>query len=130
MTLFTVNHKNNNKKYIVKNGDTRLSPEKFALYIRGCVQNKRKSQKEIYKSFYQHAMIVCAYYAPHPEEAVEILNEGFLKIFSQVIKYSPVYIKDISSFSGWLRKVMLDTAIDRFERDKQSYRPSSSKVCV
>src|SRR4030095_4752417 len=129
MTLFTANRKNNNEERIVKNGDTRLSPEKFALYISGCVQNKRKSQRRIYKAFYQHAMIVCGYYASHHEEAVDILNEGFLKVFTQVIKYSPTCINDISLFSGWLRKVMLDTAIDHFESNKQSNKPSP-KVCI
>lgn len=130
MILSIANRKNNNKSGIVKNGDLRLSPEKFALYISGCVQNKRKSQRKIYKAFYQHAMIVCAYYTSRHEEAVEMLNEGFLKIFSQVIKCSPSCVNDIALFSGWLRKVMLDTAIDHFESNKQSNNPRSPKVCV
>jgi hypothetical protein len=114
----------------VKNDDLRLSPEKFALYISGCAQNQRKSQRKIYKAFYQQAMIVCAYYASRHEEAVEILNEGFLKIFSQVIKCSPIYVNDIALFSGWLRKVMLDTAMGHFESNKQPNKPRSPKVCV
>ena len=108
----------------MKNGCTKLSPKKFTRYIRGCVQNERGSQKKIYKAFYGHAMTVCNDYAASPDDAVEILNEGFLKIFKQVINYSPVYINEISSFLGWVRKVMLHTAIEHYENySEQTMHP-------
>jgi RNA polymerase sigma-70 factor (ECF subfamily) len=124
-----VSRKNNNDEIIVKNGATKLSPQKFTRYIHGCVQNRRRSQKKIYKAFYGHAMIVCNDYADSPEDAAEILNAGFLNIFKQVIK-SPVYIIDISFFLVWVRKIMLRTTIEYYRNDNQSCGSHTSTVCV
>jgi len=47
---------------------------------------------------------------------VEILNDGFLKIFREIHHYKPAYADVISSFKGWLRKIMVFTAIDHFRK--------------
>ena len=60
-----------------------LSSEEFALHINGCALNKRDSQKKIYTTFYRHAIAVCEGYVATHDEAIEILNNGFLKIFKQ-----------------------------------------------
>jgi len=117
MTLFTANHKNNNEE--VKDGDIKISTQKFARYIRGCVNNRRRSQKKIYRAFYGQAMIVCTDYAASSNDAVDILNEGFLKIFKQVIYCPPVYTNEISSFLGWLQKTMLHTASEHYARNER-----------
>jgi RNA polymerase sigma-70 factor (ECF subfamily) len=91
------------------------------MYIRGCVRNKRNCQKEIYKAFYGYALEICNGYASSAEVSMELVNEGFLKIFKQVINHRPVHINDISSFTGWLQKVMLSTAIDHYENENKHY---------
>lgn len=61
-------------------------------------------------------MGICLRYSRTKEEAVEILNDGFLKIFTRLDHYS----KGLS-FKGWLRKVMINSAIDYFRRNEKHY---------
>ena len=93
-----------------------LSADELTLHIRGCTLNNRESQKKIYCSFYGYAMAVCNRYTNNQEDAVEILNDGFLKVFRELQNYSPAYSDVIGSFKGWLRKIMMYTAIDHFRK--------------
>ena len=61
-------------------------------------------------------MGVCLRYSRTREEAIEIVNDGFVKIFSKLDKYS----KGLS-FKGWLRKIMIHSAIDYFRRNEKHY---------
>jgi RNA polymerase sigma factor (sigma-70 family) len=96
-----------------------LSADELSLYIRGCALNERESQKKIYNSFYGYAMAICDCYANNEDDAVEILNDGFLKIFKEIHRYKPAYTNEINSFKGWLRKIMVCTAIDHFRKNKK-----------
>lgn len=94
-----------------------MSAEELSLHIERCVLNKRESQKKIYTSFYGYAMAVCDRYTNNQDDAVEILNDGFLKIFKEIHRYKPAYSDVVSSFKGWLRKIMVYTAIDHFRKN-------------
>ncbi len=61
-------------------------------------------------------MGICLRYSRTREEAVEIVNDGFMKIFKKLDKYSPGL-----SFKGWLRKVMINSAIDYYRRNEKHY---------
>jgi RNA polymerase sigma factor (sigma-70 family) len=67
--------------------------------------------------FYSYAMGICLRYARSADEAVEILNDGFIKIFSKLSMYSRGL-----SFKGWLRKIMINSAIDNFRRNERHYQ--------
>jgi len=94
-----------------------LSAEELKLTIQGCVLNDRLSQKKIYTSFYNYAMSICSIYTSNYEDSVEILNDGFLKVFKEIYRYQPAYADHVLSFKGWLRKIMLYTAIDHFRKN-------------
>ena len=64
-------------------------------------------------------MAICDCYANNEDDAVEILNDGFLKIFKEIHRYKPAYTNEINSFKGWLRKIMVCTAIDHFRKNKK-----------
>ena len=98
-----------------------LSGEELRLAIQGCVLNDRLSQKKIYTSFYNYAMSICSIYTTNYEDSVEILNDGFVKIFKEIYRYQPAYADHVLSFKGWLRKIMLYTSIDHF-RKNHKYR--------
>jgi RNA polymerase sigma-70 factor (ECF subfamily) len=89
-----------------------LSAEELILHIRGCGLNNRDSQKKIFSSFYGYAMSVCSRYTNKQEDAAEIINDGFLKVFKEVHRFTPAYADVMSSFKGWLRRIMIYTAID------------------
>lgn len=61
-------------------------------------------------------MGVCLRYSRTYEEAVEIVNDGFMKIFTNLDKYTQGL-----SFKGWFRKVMVHTAIDYYRRNEKHY---------
>jgi len=94
-----------------------LSAEELSLHIERCAVNNRESQKKIYTSFYGYAMAVCDRYTNNQDDAIEILNDGFLKVFKEIYRYKPAYTDVVSSFKGWLRKIMVYTAIDHFRKN-------------
>jgi RNA polymerase sigma-70 factor (ECF subfamily) len=81
--------------------------------LQGCRQFDRASQKMLYLEFYGYSMSICLPYADSREEASEILNDGFMKLFSSIKQF------DLSRpLKPWLRKVMVNTAINHY-REKQ-----------
>jgi RNA polymerase sigma factor (sigma-70 family) len=82
--------------------------------IDGCLQKDRRSQELIYKQFYGYAMGFCIRYTKDKEEAKEILNDGFLKIFTKLESYDRE-----RSFSTWLARVMINTALDRYRKESR-----------
>lgn len=96
-----------------------LSAEELTHHVEACSLNKRESQKVIYNSFYGYAMAICDRYTSNHEDAIEILNDGFLKVFKEIHHYSPAYSDVVSSFKGWLRKIMVYTAIDHFRKNQK-----------
>jgi RNA polymerase sigma factor (sigma-70 family) len=96
-----------------------LSADELTYHVGACALNKRESQKVIYNSFYGYAMAICDRYTNNQEDAVEILNDGFLKIFREIHHYQPAYADVVSSFKGWLRKIMVYTAIDHFRKNQK-----------
>jgi len=94
-----------------------LSADELTHHVQACGRNSRESQKVIYTTFYGYAMAICDRYASRQEDAVEILNDGFLKLFREVHRYQPAYSDVIGSFKGWLRKIMVYTAIDHFRKN-------------
>lgn len=93
-----------------------LTAGELEAHIRGCVLNSRESQKIIYGSFYGYAMSICQRYCNNENDALEILNDGFLKVFVEIYRFRPAYTDTISSFKGWLRKIMVYTAIDHYRK--------------
>jgi RNA polymerase sigma-70 factor (ECF subfamily) len=98
-----------------------LTTAEISYHVEACSRNSRESQKLIYTSFYSYAMTICERYTNSYEDAIETLNDGFLKIFKEIHRYKPAYTDEASSFKGWLRKIMVNTAIDHFRRN-QKYR--------
>ena len=94
-----------------------MPAEELRLDIQGCASNKRESQKRIYSAFYGYMMAVCNRYTNNPDDAIEILNDGFLKVFKEIHRYKPAYDDEVNSFKGWVRKIMVYTAIDHFRRN-------------
>ncbi|GAA4308253.1 RNA polymerase sigma factor [Compostibacter hankyongensis] len=86
------------------------------IILEGCKREQRASQKELYNRFYGYGMSICMRYARHYEDALEILNDGFLKVFRGLPRFS--YPEDEnrlpSSLVTWIRKIMIHTAIDYY----------------
>lgn len=75
--------------------------------IKQCKKNNRQAQKELYKLFYAYCMSICLRYAKSREDAVEIMNDGFINLFTYI------QVFDVNKpLKPWLRKIMINAAID------------------
>jgi len=74
--------------------------------ISGCAQNNRIAQKTLYERYHGPMLGVCLRYSNHREDAVEILNMGFFKIFKSISKF-----KQTGSFEGWMRRIMVNECL-------------------
>jgi RNA polymerase sigma factor (sigma-70 family) len=97
------------------------SGQQLTHIIEGCVKAKRESQKELYKIYYGFSMGICMRYCKHKDEAVEIVNDGFLKIFKTVSNFIPKYENYDASLMGWIKKVMVFTAIDHYRKNYKQH---------
>ncbi len=75
--------------------------------ISDCLAHKQKAQFTLFKRYYSAMMNVCLRYADGYEEAQDMLNEGFIKIFANLDKY-----RDTGSFGAWMKRVMANAALD------------------
>ncbi|MFC0185238.1 RNA polymerase sigma-70 factor, ECF subfamily [Pseudarcicella hirudinis] len=91
--------------------------------LEGCRNGNSKSQELLYKQFYGFAMGVCVRYTRTREEAVEVLNDGFLKVFTNAGK-----IDLNKSFKSWLRRVMVNTALDYYRQHSKHYFHSDLQI--
>lgn len=75
----------------------------------GCRKNQRASQHRLFAMFYNYAMTIARRYTGNTETAEEVVNDSFFKVFSKIHLYSSE-----QPFRFWLRRVVINTAIDRF----------------
>ena len=94
-----------------------LSAGELRMHLKRCAQNNRESQKKIYSFFYGYAMAICTRYTNSYIDAIEILNDGFLKVFKEIHRCKPAYTDVGNWFKNWLRKTMIFTAIDCFRKN-------------
>ena len=90
--------------------------EGFTGIIDGCIAGERRSQQRVYELFYGKMMAVCLRYTKNTDQAKDILQDGFIKVFRSMEKFN----RD-GSFEGWIRRIMVNTAIDHFRRAKNAY---------
>ena len=84
--------------------------------LRMSVRGDRKSQEKLYRQFYGFAMGVCVRYTKNREEALEVVNDGFLKVFTKGDLYDAKY-----PFKAWFRKIIVNTALDFYRSQQKHY---------
>ncbi|MEL7586070.1 MAG: RNA polymerase sigma factor [Prolixibacteraceae bacterium] len=90
--------------------------EVLGKIIRNCVRKDGKAQEMLYKRFFGYAMGVALLYNKQKGEALEVVNDSFLKVFTEIPKF------DTSKpFKAWLRKIVINSSIDRFRRESRSF---------
>lgn len=85
--------------------------------IKGCVNGERSFQKSLYEHFASKMLGVCMRYAKDKSEAEDMLQEGFLKVFQNINKF-----KNEGSFEGWVRRIMIFTAINVYKYRLRKYK--------
>jgi RNA polymerase sigma factor (sigma-70 family) len=81
--------------------------------IAGCKDGQRDLQKALYKRFSAKMLGVCLCYTKNRQEAEDLLQEGFIKVFRSILQY-----QGAGSFEGWIRRIMVNTALESIRRNK------------
>ncbi len=81
--------------------------------IVGCKEGNRRMQEELYRRLSPRMYAVCLRYAGNSEEAEDILQEGFIKVFKKLDSF-----RGEGSFEGWVRRIFVNTAIEHFRRKR------------
>ncbi|MCH2234610.1 MAG: RNA polymerase sigma factor [Crocinitomicaceae bacterium] len=79
-----------------------------------CKVNDRRAQEKLYEWFYVKLMPTCMRYHKNEEDARHILNIGFVKICKNLDK-----LKDGTPFEAWVRRIVMNTIIDEFRKNKK-----------
>ena len=79
--------------------------------IEGCIRGDRKMQRELYNRFAPRMYGVCLRYASGVEEAEDILQEGFIKVFKKIGSF-----RSEGSFEGWIRRIFVNTPIEYYRK--------------
>lgn len=82
--------------------------------INECLNGSGRAQKALFDKFSGKMMGVCMRYANDEDEAQDMLQEGFIKVFHHLHKF-----KHEGSFEGWIRRTMVNTALDTIRRNKR-----------
>lgn len=82
--------------------------------IKECLSGRPSAQKTLYERFSRKMMGVCIRYSSSYEEAQDVLQDGFVKVFEKLGTYS-----GNGSFEGWVRRIMVNTALDSWRKNKQ-----------
>lgn len=91
--------------------------------VRECAEGNNKYQQLLYKQLYSKMMVVCYRYANRPEDAKDLFQEGFIKVFNKIEKFN---FK--GSLEGWVRRIMVNNAIDHYRKNKNKYAISETLV--
>jgi len=80
-------------------------------FLDACIRNERWAQKQLYEDHYSQMMGVCLRYAKNEHDALDILQEGFIKVFRNIAKYQVG-----TTLAAWIRRIMVNTAIDFYRK--------------
>ena len=88
--------------------------EELREIVDGCIRGKRKFQKQLFEMYYGKMMAICYRYAKDTDEAQDMVQNGFIKVFKKLDVYNFE-----GSLEGWIRRIMVNTAIDQIRKNKR-----------
>jgi RNA polymerase sigma-70 factor (ECF subfamily) len=83
--------------------------EKLDILLKECKRGKAGSQEELYRRFASAMYGLCLQYASNEEDARDILQEGFIKVFAKLDQ-----VKNPAALPGWIRRIMINTALEKY----------------
>ncbi|MBS3915867.1 MAG: RNA polymerase sigma factor [Bacteroidetes bacterium] len=95
-----------------------LTPE-VSLMVQGCLENNRAAQEQLYRKYYGRMMGTCMRYLGNEDEAREVLNTGFLKVFQNLHSFLGE-----SNLEGWIYRIIRNAIIDKI-RSRVKFREES-----
>jgi RNA polymerase sigma factor (sigma-70 family) len=91
--------------------------ENLAFIVEGCIKKNDKYRELLYRKFFGYALSIALIYCHERSEALEVVNDSFMKVFSKIGHYD-----SSKPFQGWLRKIVINTSIDKLRRNSNHYK--------
>ena len=82
--------------------------------FQGCLKNQATAQRELYNRYSPKMLAVCYRFAHKREDAEDMMQEGFIKVFSQMHTF-----QNKGAFEGWIRRIMVHTCINNLKKNKR-----------
>ena len=82
--------------------------------LQGCLKNEAAAQRELYNRYSPKMLAVCYRFAHNREDAEDMLQEGFIKVFSQMHTF-----QNKGAFEGWIRRIIVHTCINNLKKNKR-----------
>jgi RNA polymerase sigma-70 factor (ECF subfamily) len=82
--------------------------------VQKCIANERQYQELLYQKYADQMYTVCISYCKDQDEACDILQEGFIKVFRKIDQFQAT-----SSLKSWIRRIMVNTALDHYRKKKR-----------
>jgi len=82
--------------------------------LQGCLKNNAAAQKALYEKYSAKMLVVCYRYAPSREDAEDMLQEGLIKVFSQIHTF-----ENRGALEGWVRRIIVHTCINNLKKNKR-----------
>ncbi len=83
--------------------------------LNGCIKGKIKHQEMLYRQYFAYGMSITKRYTKNRDEAIELLNDSFMKVFENIRFYDPR-----KPFKVWFRLITVNTSIDYYRKTKRS----------
>jgi len=84
------------------------------VLIQGCLRNDAAAQQELYYKYSPKMLSVCYRYAKSREDAEDMLQEGFIKVFTQIHQF-----QNRGALEGWIRRIIVHTCINNLKKNKK-----------
>ncbi len=84
------------------------------LLLAGCLRNNAAAQEALYSRFSPRMLGVCYRFAKNREDAEDMLQEGFIKVFTQIHQY-----RNEGALEGWIRRIVVHTCINNLKKNKK-----------
>jgi len=99
---------------VEKRGEQEQSAD-FNIVLKGCCRGDLRAQEDLCKQYYGYVMSIALRFSSCHDNALEIANDSFLKIFMEIDSH-----QIDKEFRAWVRKIVINTAIDYYRKDKKN----------
>lgn len=86
---------------------------KANVLIKNCQKKKAGSEKELYEHFFAYGMSIGLRYTSSYDEAIEVVNDSFMKVFRTIKNFKN------ENFKAWFRRIIINTAADSYRKNKK-----------
>ena len=82
--------------------------------VKSCIEGDQRAQRKLFEMYAPKMMGVCLRYTKDVVRAEDVMQDGFIKVFTKLTKYS-----GNGSLEGWVRRIMVNTALDHLRKENK-----------